>query len=119
MTNKPAQRVLFHGVTGSGKSSAANAYAQAAGLEEYSADDDIGWLPGWQQGPVEEQRRINTETLRRMFARDSIIVWHFTSFGPKREPMARMQADADLPPVIRFRRPCDLERSIADTTSCP
>ena len=51
-------RVLFYGVTGSGKSSAARAYAQATGLPEFSADDDIGWLPGWQQRTVDEQRDI-------------------------------------------------------------
>ena len=51
-------RVLFYGVTGSGKSTAARAYAEATGLPEFSADDDIGWLPGWQQRTVEEQRGI-------------------------------------------------------------
>lgn len=51
-------RVLFYGVTGSGKSSAARAYAAATGLPEFSADDDIGWLPGWQQRTVEEQRDL-------------------------------------------------------------
>ncbi|HEX9226275.1 MAG TPA: adenylate kinase [Arthrobacter sp.] len=59
--NTPAaapSRVLFYGVTGSGKSSAARAYARATGLPEFSADDDIGWLPGWQQRTVEEQRDI-------------------------------------------------------------
>jgi adenylate kinase family enzyme len=45
-------------VTGSGKSTAARAYAEATGLPEFSADDDIGWLPGWQQRTVEEQRDI-------------------------------------------------------------
>ncbi|HSO91485.1 MAG TPA: adenylate kinase, partial [Arthrobacter sp.] len=34
-------------MTGSGKSSAATAYAQATGLAEFSEDDDIGWLRGW------------------------------------------------------------------------
>lgn len=62
-----------------------------------------------------EERRIGAA----IAAGDRWVVWHFTSFGPKRESMARMQADADLPPVIRFRRPRDLERWIADTTSCP
>ena len=51
-------RVLFYGVTGSGKSSAARAFAQATGLPEFSADDDIGWLPGWQQRTVEDQREL-------------------------------------------------------------
>lgn len=57
-TRAEPSRVLFYGVTGSGKSSAARAYAQATGLPEFSADDDIGWLPGWQQRTVEEQRDI-------------------------------------------------------------
>ncbi|MET1063976.1 MAG: adenylate kinase [Arthrobacter sp.] len=51
-------RVLFYGVTGSGKSSAARAYAEATGLPEFSADDDIGWLPGWKQRTDQEQRDI-------------------------------------------------------------
>ena len=51
-------RVLFYGVTGSGKSSAARAYAARTGLPEYSADDDIGWLPGWRQPSTEEQREL-------------------------------------------------------------
>ena len=45
-------------MTGSGKLSAARADAQATGLPEFSADDDIGWLPGWQQRSVEEQRDL-------------------------------------------------------------
>ena len=56
-TSAPA-RVLFYGVTGSGKSSAARAYAQASGLPEFSADDDIGWLPQWQSRSLEEQRKL-------------------------------------------------------------
>ncbi|MHA7284148.1 hypothetical protein [Arthrobacter sp. TMS2-4] len=54
MTAAPAQRVLFHGVTGSGKSSAARAYAAVAGVPEFSADDDVGWLPGWTGRPIED-----------------------------------------------------------------
>ncbi|MCB5274379.1 hypothetical protein BJG92_01912 [Arthrobacter sp. SO5] len=55
-TRSAPSRVLFYGVTGSGKSSAARAFARATGLPEFSADDDIGWLPGWQQRTIEEQR---------------------------------------------------------------
>jgi adenylate kinase family enzyme len=51
-------RVIFYGVTGSGKSSAARAYAKATGLPEFSADDDVGWLPGWQQRSTQEQREL-------------------------------------------------------------
>ena len=56
----PAQRVLFHGVTGSGKTSAAHAYAAVTGVPEFSADDDLGWLPGWKGRPIEDQYRIAT-----------------------------------------------------------
>lgn len=51
-------RVLFYGVSGSGKSSAARAYAARTGLPEYSADDDIGWLPGWRQPSTAAQREL-------------------------------------------------------------
>ena len=175
MAANSAQRVLFHGVTGSGKTSAARAYAQAVGLPFHSADDVLGWLPEWRKRPVEEQRRIagaiaagdrwvvdsawssvgdlllaraelvvaldyprwlslgrllrrtvrrcitgelvcngNTETWRLVLSRDSIIVWHFRSFAAKRKSLAAMKADPDMPPVISFRRPRDLEAWIAD-----
>lgn len=51
-------RVLFYGVTGSGKSSAARAYAKATGLPEFSVDDCIGWLPGWEQRDAAGQRAL-------------------------------------------------------------
>jgi adenylate kinase family enzyme len=59
-SNVPAtpSRVLFYGVTGSGKSSAARAYAKATGLPEFSVDDCIGWLPGWEQRDAAEQRAL-------------------------------------------------------------
>jgi adenylate kinase family enzyme len=174
MTDRRAQRVLFHGVTGSGKSSAARAYAKVAGLPEYSADDDLGWLPGWQGRPLEDQRRIaagiaaedrwvldsaysswrttilgradlivaldyprwlslgrlirrtirrclrkqlvcngNTETVRRVLSRDSIILWHFRSFRRKREALAGFRTDPGMPIVLSFRRPRDFEAWIS------
>lgn len=51
-------RVLFYGVTGSGKSSAAHRYAEITGLPEYSADDDLGWLPGWTTRELDDERSI-------------------------------------------------------------
>ncbi len=51
----------------------------------------------------------NTESFRRVFTRDSIILWHFTAFPRKREALERMKADPDMPPVISFRRPADLD----------
>jgi adenylate kinase family enzyme len=167
-------RVLFYGVTGSGKSSAAHAFAAASGLPEFSADDDIGWLPGWQQRSVEKQRGIaaaisaqdrwvldsaygvwrdivvpraelivaldyprwlslsrllrrsfrriitkqpvcngNVETLKRLFAKDSIFYWHFNSFARKRGTFKEWQFDPHMPPVITFRRPRDLDGWLA------
>lgn len=163
-------RVLFYGVTGSGKSSAAQSYSARSGLPEFSADDDIGWLPGWEQRTEEAQREIaaiisskdrwvldsayggwrdivlarvelvvaldyprwlslgrllrrslqraftgevvcngNTESLGRLFAKDSIILWHFQSFGRKRRTIENMQADPEMPPVVVFRHPRDVE----------
>lgn len=162
-------RVIFYGVTGSGKSSAARAYAKATGLPEFSADDDVGWLPGWQQPSTEEQRQVakriaaqdrwvldsaygvwrdlvvpradlivgldyprwlslsrllrrslrrvitrqpvcngNIETLARLLARDSIIVWHFRSFKRKQRVIRALHADPGMPSVMVFRRPRDL-----------
>ncbi|MBT2595319.1 adenylate kinase [Arthrobacter sp. ISL-72] len=170
-------RVLFYGVTGSGKSSAAHAYAAASGLPGCSADDDIGWLPGWQQRSVDQQRLIaadvagrdrwvldsayglwrdiivpradlivaldyprwlslfrllcrslqriitkqpvcngNVETLGRLLTRDSIFYWHFSSFARKKRLFTEWQSNPDMPPVIVFRRPKDLNDWLAQVT---
>ena len=171
-TNSAAapSRILFYGVTGSGKSAAARAYSARSGLPEFSADDDIGWLPGWEQRSEEEQREIvasiaskdqwvldsayggwrdivlsraelvvaldyprwlslarlvrrslrraltgrmvcngNTESLSRLFTKDSIIRWHFQSFRRKRRAIENMQADPEMPPVVVFHHPRDVE----------
>lgn len=171
-------RVLFYGVTGSGKSSAARAYAAASGLPEISADDDIGWLPGWQQRSVEHQRLLaadvasrdrwvldsaygfwrdivvpraelvvaldyprwlslsrlvrrsvrrvvtrqpvcngNVETLARLLAKDSIFYWHFNSFARKRRVFKEWQSSPDMPAVMVFRRPRDLDNWLAQVAT--
>lgn len=173
-------RVLFYGVTGSGKSSAARAYAARTGLPEYSADDDIGWLPGWQQPGDDEQREAaariaaldewvldsaygvwrdlivpraelivgldyprwlsllrlvrrsirrvvakeevcngNRETLRRLFAKDSIIAWHFRSFTRKRQVMRSLSGAGGSAEVLIFRRPRELEAWLNGLRSAP
>lgn len=56
-----ARRILLHGVTGSGKTTAADALALALGVPAHHVDDEIGWLPGWDARPVEEQRRLAEE----------------------------------------------------------
>lgn len=56
-----ADRVLLYGVTGSGKSTAAVAVGERLGLPVHLVDEEIGWLPGWQERPLEEQRAIAGE----------------------------------------------------------
>jgi adenylate kinase family enzyme len=50
------RRVLFYGVTGSGKSTAASRFADLAGLPLHLVDE-LTWLPGWVEVPDDEQRR--------------------------------------------------------------
>jgi hypothetical protein len=47
----------------------------------------------------------NHENVRGLFARDSIVLWHFTSFRRKRAQMRRLAAAADGPAVVLLRRP--------------
>jgi adenylate kinase family enzyme len=47
----------------------------------------------------------NRESWRTVFARDSLVVWHFTSFRRKRAEMRAWEVAASGPPVIRLRRP--------------
>ncbi len=49
-------RIFIYGVTGSGKTTLAAEIAQRTGLPWHSVDD-LTWCPGWEQVPVEEQRR--------------------------------------------------------------
>jgi hypothetical protein len=51
----------------------------------------------------------NTESFRGMLGRDSIIRWHFRSFGRKRGRMHAWAAAAEGPAILLFTRPRDLE----------
>lgn len=44
----------------------------------------------------------NTETLRQMLGRDSIVRWHFRSFGRKRDRIRRWSDSPDVAPVLTF-----------------
>lgn len=55
---RTAQRVLCYGVTGAGKSTAARELGSRLGLPVHLVDDEVGWLPGWTERPVPEQREI-------------------------------------------------------------
>src|SRR5690625_6723040 len=50
-----ARRILFHGVTWSGKSTAATRLGAVLDLPVIHVDDEIGWLPGWEMLDVDEQ----------------------------------------------------------------
>lgn len=47
----------------------------------------------------------NHESWRTVFARDSLVVWHFTSFRRKRAEMRAWEAATSGPAVIRLRSP--------------
>lgn len=66
------QRVVFFGVTGSGKTTAAERYAAAAGLPLTSVDTDIGWLPGWvERDPADQLRLVEEIAARNAWVLDS------------------------------------------------
>ncbi|MCC7230923.1 MAG: hypothetical protein IT203_11065 [Fimbriimonadaceae bacterium] len=50
------QRILVYGVTGSGKTTFARELSEAIEIPWHSVDD-LTWNPGWQEVPIEEQRR--------------------------------------------------------------
>ena len=170
MTNPgPGRRILVYGVTGSGKSTAAQRIAARTGLPLTLADE-LTWAPGWVPVAEDEQRRVlaavaerdcwvldtaygawldvvlprvelvvgldyprwfslqrvvrrsvmraidkkpicngNTESFRAMLGRDSIIRWHFRSFGRKRGRMRAWAVAAEGPAVVLFTRSRDLE----------
>ncbi|GAA1339275.1 adenylate kinase [Arthrobacter roseus] len=55
------RRILFVGVTGSGKSTLATQVGALVGLPVHLVDEQVGWLPGWIQRSLEDQRRIALE----------------------------------------------------------
>jgi adenylate kinase family enzyme len=56
-----AHRILIYGVTGSGKTTAADRIGEILGLPSHHVDDEIGWLPGWVERPADDQRRLAAE----------------------------------------------------------
>ncbi len=52
----------------------------------------------------------NRETLGSVLSSESIILWHFASFGRKRRRMRRWAADSPGPQVLLFRTPAELDR---------
>jgi adenylate kinase family enzyme len=56
----------------------------------------------------------NRESWRAVFARDSLVVWHFTSFRRKRTEIRTWEAARSGPPVIRLVSPAHA-RSLLDS----
>ena len=56
----------------------------------------------------------NRESFRHLCSRNSIVGWHFKSFRRKRSRMRAWEADPDAPTVVRFTRPGEVERWLAD-----
>ncbi|HEY0698289.1 MAG TPA: AAA family ATPase [Micromonospora sp.] len=56
----------------------------------------------------------NRESMGSVLSRDSILVWHVTSFGRARRRMRAWQADPAGPPVLLFGSPAALRRWLAD-----
>ena len=58
------KRILVYGATGSGKTTLARRIGDVMGLPWHSADDEIGWLPGWVERPRQEQRDLAADLAR-------------------------------------------------------
>ena len=61
----------------------------------------------------------NRETLREIISPESIIVWHFKSFGRKRERIRQWMTDPSAPPVHRLTSARQTERWLATAASGP
>lgn len=64
MSEEIARRIVVYGVTGSGKSTAAERISGAKGLPYYPVDE-LTWEPNWVEVPPEEQRRRITAICAR------------------------------------------------------
>ena len=59
----------------------------------------------------------NRESFRHLCSRNSIVRWHFSSFARKRARMRAWESDPNAPAVVRFTRPRQVERWLADLAS--
>ena len=96
-----AHRILIYGVTGSGKTTAADRIGEVLGLPSHHVDDEIGWLPGWVSRPDDEQRRMAAA----MAAEDRWVL--DSAYGPWRDVVtARTQyvVALDYPRLVSLSR---------------
>lgn len=96
-----ASRILVHGVTASGKSTAALALGHAFGLPVHLADDEFGWLPNWVQRPAEEMRRLaEVAALEPQWVFDTT----YSAFRDLVEPRADIIVGLDYPRWLSLSR---------------
>ena len=91
---------MVYGVTGAGKTTLARKISEKSGIQWHSVDD-LTWEPGWQQVPVDEQRR-------RIHAICDGDRWVLdTAYGTWRDiPLARVEliVALDYPRWLSFKR---------------
>ena len=95
------RRILVYGVTGSGKTTLAREIGERLGIAWHSADDEIGWLPGWVERPVDAQR----ERAAEIAAGDSWVL--DTAYGRWRDlvvPRVDLIVALDYPRSVSLRR---------------
>jgi adenylate kinase family enzyme len=56
----------------------------------------------------------NTESLRQVFSKNSIIIWHFRSFAKNRRRIRAWQEDPAKPAVVRLTSPAATRRWLTD-----
>lgn len=111
-----ARRILVYGVTGSGKTVAAQRISEATRI----LDTAYGQWVGVPLGTADLIIALDYPrwlSLRQTFSRESIIAWHFRSFASKRARIQRWEQDEEAPRVLRFRRSHHLERWIESLRS--
>jgi adenylate kinase family enzyme len=58
----------------------------------------------------------NRESLRNMFSKDSLLLWHFKSFKRKRLRIRTWESDPGAPAVQRIRSARDVRRLLPDAS---
>lgn len=103
---EPVQRILCHGVTGSGKSTLARELGSILHYPVHLVDDEFGWLPGWAQRDVTEQKALAV-------AAAAAPVWVFDSaYGPYRQDIVER---SDLVICLDYPRAISLFRLLLRT----